>query len=78
MTFKQISTLTCDGCGKAHTTQNSRFGPRMPAEWAEIEIDWTDGAGERHFDEWHLCPECAGDLLAAMLARRPAITGGSQ
>lgn len=70
MTVKQISTLTCDACGKAHAAQESRFATRLPPHWAEIEIDWTDAAEEKHYDEWHLCPACASELLAAILAKR--------
>jgi ssDNA-binding Zn-finger/Zn-ribbon topoisomerase 1 len=70
VSIKQISTLACDSCGEQQVSQESRFGTRVPKDWAEIDIDWTDTAGDEHCDLWHLCPKCGGELLAKIMARR--------
>ena len=70
MSVKQLSTLICDSCDQRLTSQSNSYGSHVPGEWAEINIDWTDGAGENKYDSWHLCPKCSGELLAAILAKR--------
>jgi hypothetical protein len=70
MSTHEIVTTTCDACGAIFSTQGNRFGSRMPLDWAEIDIDWQDAAGERHGDLWHLCPACSGEMLGKVLAKR--------
>ena len=76
MSVKQVSTLHCDSCDQRHTSQEAHFSFRTPDGWAEIDIDWTDQAGDQHHDLWHLCPKCSGELLAAIMLRRTT-TGGT-
>jgi hypothetical protein len=71
MTVREVSTITCDACGAARSSIQARFSGRVPDRWAEINVDYQDMADEKTvYEEWHLCPDCTGVLVAAVVSKR--------
>ena len=71
MTVREVSTITCDACGTARSSVSARFASNVPDRWAEINVDYHDMADDKTvYEEWHLCPDCAGQLLAAIMSKR--------
>jgi ribosomal protein S27AE len=71
MTVREVSTISCDACGAARSSISARFASRIPDGWAEINVDYHDMADEKTvYEEWHLCPDCTGSLLAAVVSKR--------
>ena len=72
MTVREVSTVSCDACGATRSSVSARFSSNIPERWAEINIDYRDMAEDKTvYEEWHLCAECTGELLAAIVGKRP-------
>jgi hypothetical protein len=68
MTTRSASTVTCDACGRTRTVVEARFSVRIPDHWAEIALDYRDAAADKQvYEEWHLCPDCTGELVLAIV-----------
>lgn len=71
MTVHGITTVSCDACGESRSSVAARFSTHIPEKWAEINVEYHDMAEERTvYEEWHLCADCTGSLLAAIVGKR--------
>lgn len=72
MSLREISTAECDGCSKKLTSAAQRYSTHLPLGWAEInfEVENDEAGAPRKWEEWHLCPECNGELLGAIIRKR--------